>query len=332
MLFFLASVVEQLDLALEHIRKGDVHNARFGLMLTDNALELVLHRYAKDRAQDVKASAWRREPYQHQRSLDKALGRNFRDKVSFAKTTGFVSARVGQTLAIMHDYRNEVYHIGLEHEAILPALSRFYFEVACRVMESYQPGFFGWSSSQAMPERAKPYFKGDRFFPGERDDFSKACKSLADACGHDATLTITALADHLAGVIDAQDAYIDVVATGVYDDQKTTRDKAVVGCQTWPLAFSEKGKEFARERGFTGSMAELIEWMASNYTIAFKRDPIPLWRKTAQKVRAESDPHAALQRYDSFMKETAEAREWISEACAACEAEIDSLVDQARGR
>ena len=38
MFLFLAGVVEQLDLALEHINKGDVHNARFGLMLTDNAL------------------------------------------------------------------------------------------------------------------------------------------------------------------------------------------------------------------------------------------------------------------------------------------------------
>jgi hypothetical protein len=35
MLLFLAAVLEQLDLALEHVSKRDVHNARFGLMLTD---------------------------------------------------------------------------------------------------------------------------------------------------------------------------------------------------------------------------------------------------------------------------------------------------------
>ena len=43
MLLFLASVIEQLDLALEQISKGDVHYARFGMMLTDNAVELILH-------------------------------------------------------------------------------------------------------------------------------------------------------------------------------------------------------------------------------------------------------------------------------------------------
>jgi hypothetical protein len=58
MLLFLASVLEQLDLALEHISKSDVHNARFGVMLTDNAIELVLHQIAKDQASKLKMFAY----------------------------------------------------------------------------------------------------------------------------------------------------------------------------------------------------------------------------------------------------------------------------------
>jgi len=57
MIMFLAGVLEQLDLALEHIAKGDDHNARFGLMMTDNALELVLHQITKDKRSD--AAGWR---------------------------------------------------------------------------------------------------------------------------------------------------------------------------------------------------------------------------------------------------------------------------------
>jgi hypothetical protein len=33
MLLFLATVLEQLDLALEHVAKGDIHNARFAAPL-----------------------------------------------------------------------------------------------------------------------------------------------------------------------------------------------------------------------------------------------------------------------------------------------------------
>jgi hypothetical protein len=63
MLLFLAIVLEQLGLALEHVRKGDVRNVRFGLMLTDNALEPVLHQIAKDKKRDLKSYAWRQEAY-----------------------------------------------------------------------------------------------------------------------------------------------------------------------------------------------------------------------------------------------------------------------------
>src|SRR5258708_2368266 len=79
MLLFLATILEQLDLALEHVLKRDIHNARFGLMLTDNALELVLHQMAKDKVNDLKSYPWRCDSLTHQAALDKALGRSFGD-------------------------------------------------------------------------------------------------------------------------------------------------------------------------------------------------------------------------------------------------------------
>lgn len=48
MLDFLANNIEQLGLALEHIRLEDANNCRFGLMLTDNAVEITLHQTALD--------------------------------------------------------------------------------------------------------------------------------------------------------------------------------------------------------------------------------------------------------------------------------------------
>ena len=90
MLLFLASVLEQLDLALEHISKDDIHNARFGVMLTDNALELALHQVAKDQASRLKMYSYRHEEYPHQTALNKALGRAFDAKVKFAKIGGSI--------------------------------------------------------------------------------------------------------------------------------------------------------------------------------------------------------------------------------------------------
>jgi hypothetical protein len=226
-LLFLATVLEQLDLALEHVLKRDIHNVRFGLMLTDNALELVLHQTAKDKVNDLKPHAWRRETYLHQTALDKALGRSFSDKLNFARLAGLMTESTARTISIMHGFRNEVYHAGLQHEAILPALSWFYFDVTCKYLGGYEPRSLSWGSNQKLPDRAKKYFTGHHSFPGRREDFANACAEMAQACGHSPAETVAALADNMDDVIEHQDNCIGIISEGVYAHQRTTRDKAV---------------------------------------------------------------------------------------------------------
>ena len=332
MLMFLATVLEQLDLALEHVSKRDVHNARFGLMLTDNAIELVFHQMAKEKAGYLKVFSHLRDTYPHQTALDKALGRSFDDKVKFAKLEGNLSKQVAQTVNIMHNFRNEIYHVGLQHESILPNLALFYLDVACGYLRNYKPRGLGWASNQKLPERAKKYFHRTSFIPGSMEDFEKGCTALANACGHDTAETIAVLADHMDEVVQNQDTCIDIVAGGVYKGQQTTRDKAVIDSQTWPLAFSEEGKSFSVKHGWTGNVLALVEWLAANYPLSFHGDPVPSWQKQAAKLRAQKNPHAALAHYHSFMIETASLREAILESAGQVEAEIDAAIDRARGK
>jgi len=332
MLLFLATVLEQLDLAHEHVIKGDVHNARFGLMLTDNAIELIFHRLAKDQSSKLKSFMHGKEEYPHRDVLDKALGRAFDAKVKFAKLDGKLSDEDAQTITIMHSLRNEVYHVGLQHEAILPALALFYFEVVCTHLSRYKVGSYGWGSNQQFPERAKKYFKGTKFSPGSPDDFVAGCATLAQSCGHVSAQTIATLHEHLSEVVSRQNTYIDVISGGVYKGQETTRDNAVIDSQVWPLAFSEEGKQFGRERGYRGSIKDFIPWLTKEYPLKFKGDPIPGWRKRVEKLRIEKNPHTALFKYHAFMSDTAKLREELEEACGQVEAEIDAAIDRARGK
>jgi hypothetical protein len=65
--------------------------------------------------------------------------------------------------------------------------------------------------------------------------------------------------------------------------------------------------------------------------LKYRGDPISRWQKRAAKLRSEKSPHAALRNYHTFMTETAPIREAILESAAACEAEIDSAIERARG-
>lgn len=327
-MLFLASVIEQMDLALEHASKGDIHNARFALMLTDNAVELVLHQIAKDRSRQVKSWLYRDKPYPHQKALDRALGRSFDDKLKFAKIEQKIDDEYSQTIAIMHELRNELYHTGVNQEEIIERISKFYIDIACQFIGRYRPDYIGWSSNLKIPVRAQKYLGQDDFRWG-REGFSEACASLASQCAHSSADTIAALADKLNRTIEDADTCVQIVADGVYAGQQRTRDRAVVETQAWSIAFSDEGKKFAATHGWKGSVGGLVDWLADTYPFKFKRDPIPSWRSQAAKLRAQQNPHAALQHYWSFMGGTQAIRDMLGEAAAAAEAEIDAATDRA---
>ncbi|WP_392714202.1 hypothetical protein [Rhizobium ruizarguesonis] len=95
------------------------------------------------------------------------------------------------------------------------------------------------------------------------------------------------------------------------------------------------GKAFAKERGWTGgtdSIFNFVQWLADNYPLKFRGDPIASWQRQAAKLRAQKDPHAALLHYHSFMTDTATIRETLMEAAVHVEGEIDAAIDRARGK
>jgi hypothetical protein len=334
MLKFLADVLDQMDLALEHIDMGSVHDARFGLMLTDNAVELVLHQIAKNQQSYLKAYRHLAEKYQHYKELEEALGRSFEAKLRFGRIEGQVTEEQSRTITIMHGFRNELYHLGLQYEPILQDLARFYLSTACGFLAEFKIGWFGYSSDLVLPDRAQKYFpQNGKFFEARRDDFPKACDALAAACGHEKATTIDSLADHMEAIISECDTCLDVVADGVYESQRRTRDKAVVECQTWPLAFTTEGRDFGQKEGWNGkSMFEFVAWLGEKYPLRVKKDPIPGWERRVKRLRSQGNPHIALANYYSFMTETQSLRDLLTESAMAAEAEIDRLIDERRGK
>jgi hypothetical protein len=332
MLLFLTGVIEQLDLALEHIGKGDVHNARFGLMLTDNALELVLHQIVKDKRAEAGSWRYREKPYPYESQLRKAFLGSFSDKVAFARLEASLDVQSARTFNILHEYRNDIYHAGLAHHAILLSLARLYFHASCAFLSQYEPMGLSWGSGQKVPERAQKYFKGDRMFPGRREDFAEACNAMAAASGFDAGEVSEVLADDLDRIIEDMDICIQIVADGVYEGQQTTRDEAILSTQAWDLAFDDEGKAFAAENGFEGNVLQSVDFLKEKYPLRYRRDPIPSWQAQAQKLRAKADAHIALTHYQSFVKQTGPLRAALEQSAAAAEAEIEAESDRMRGK
>ena len=166
MLRFLANIIEQVDLALEHISLRDANNARFGLMLIDNVVEITLHQIAKDKHNEAQSWKYRDAPYQHADTLGAALRQHFESKIKFARKIGQLGTDDSGSLLIFHSFRNEVYHIGVQHEAVLPTIAEFHFKIACKFLENYSPPWIGYSPGMPIPERAERILQGSQVLYG----------------------------------------------------------------------------------------------------------------------------------------------------------------------
>lgn len=334
MLAFLANNIEQLDLALAHIALGDANNSRFGLMLTDNVVEITLHQLALDKRAELKDRFYHyeKQPYPHAKELEEALGRFFDQKVKLAALEGKFSDEEAESIKLLHNVRNEVYHLGVRDNVLLPELARFYFNIATAFLGRYEVRYFSWGSAQQIPERAKRFFGGDRFMPGKREDYANACAQLHTAVAFDPGRLVTSLADHMDNVIEQEDIAIDVLSQV---PRKTTRDKAVLDTQAWSIAFTDAGKDFIRSLIASGrpkptGVGGYVELLSSSYPFKDKRDPVPSWKKRAATLRKQSNPHKAFRSYREFMSQTEDLRGLLDQAHSQADAYIEEQIDRAR--
>lgn len=333
-LSFYATLLDQMDLALEHLDKCSVHDARFALMLTDNAVELAIHKLATDMYADHKCWHHLEESYPHKQELAAALGQSFHAKLRYARIEKMITEEQARTVTIMHDFRNELYHIGLQNERILPAIATFYFSLACDILGAFPGRGLSYGNLTVIPDRAKKYFNSRRGSLAELGDYEMACVTIKDRCRFVKGKMVSALAEHLELIITENNNYMELISVGAFPrGEEITRDQATIDCQVWRLAFAPEGHKFARENGFSGSsILDFVGWLAQKYPLKVKKDPIPGWKRRATRLRSKSNPHLAVATYTDFLKETAQFRQDLAESCAVAEAEIDRQIDEYRSR
>ena len=242
-----------------------------------------------------------------------------------------LSDDVAASVITLHLFRNEIYHVGLQHEAVLSDLSAFYFHIACDLALACAPRGFSYSPRMKLPDRAAKYFHGNNgHYIDGIEQYRSACVTLKQEAGENSRTLNTSLASHMSDVIEQQSMLIDIIATG--GPETMTRQEAVISSQAWPFAFTDEGKLFAKENGCPATtVGGYVEWISENHKWKFPVDPVPSWQKRAECVKREANPHKALARYKAFMDQTTEIRATIHESVGQVEAYIDQQIERARG-
>ena len=180
---YIVTIVEQMDRAIRELATDHPINNRLALILVDNATELMLHRQCTDRLEldNMVSGLWKAhqaineertsgDHLQFSEDLKKDVmtpkqrsqaKRIFLDrKLKVLEGMGDITAKERRFIAIAHDYRNELYHIGLTHDEIMRPLAAQYFLLSCDLFTRLgNKGFFGpsFTSNDEYTDVAKRY-------------------------------------------------------------------------------------------------------------------------------------------------------------------------------
>ena len=171
---YIQTVVEQLDRAARELETDHPINNRLALILVDNATELVLHRQCTDHLKmDYLLPAL--QPKQRR----KAKGNSLSDKLKVLEELGDLSNGERRFIGVAHQYRNELYHTGLQHDDVIRAISGHYYSVCCGLMARLKPFPFTYSisSTETYTDVVKRYLPNGE---GRIESFDVDLEDLAE--------------------------------------------------------------------------------------------------------------------------------------------------------
>ena len=156
--------VVQLEEAKRQIEQGDVAHLRLGIILLDNAVEVMMHRVIEDKFWhvkiwarmlenfpddnlDAKGQELRREMESHVIPLrrQKEIHRVFGEKIKFlSEDHDKIPLPCARALKHLHDYRNETQHHDEVREESIMSATLVYFEIATDFLVRLAPGTTIW--------------------------------------------------------------------------------------------------------------------------------------------------------------------------------------------
>lgn len=296
-------IINQLDLALDHLAQRDEDSARFALMLIDNVVEMTLHRHAL--AAVMRIFIENDDHKIDETIVHKAQGTFFGPKVKLARKVGLVSPETAKSISHLHKLRNVAYHQGIFYAETIRSLTIFYFKIACELLQ--KKCLIPLELRKQVPYRATKYL--DHPASNESTVWAQLEK-VANALPSD---LLSDLVHGMTQTIQSIDDMIGFWTTR--SNPQISRNQVLTHAQMEALIFSPDGKkaiaEVRAKQRDDFPTEETVNLLLPKIKGFVHADPIPEWRKQLQLLEAEKNQHTAVGIYCGFMERTADIREKI---------------------
>lgn len=326
--------VEQLDRAAEELADGSPFAGRLALILTDNVVELLMHRRCEDIFQ--RESGFDPDPAKPGRysraARVRVLGQRFDEKYKFLLGEGDLTQQELDFVRICHDIRGEAYHAGLTHDAFIRSLAAEYHALACALVRRLQVSWRTASSTDQYGSRLEKHLRpgpgrlADRYLGTPVEEIAASLN--AGRPSSDVRLQ-DALADALRTRIDAIESNLQYLV----DDTpggKGSAEGELIESQRWADLFSGIPLDVQERTNEYGAyVLRRRKEMEASWQPKLRALPTASWQSRAEGVR-RATTMSALTRYEQISNDIEYIEGVLESAASSLSAHIDSQIDAAR--
>jgi len=334
---FYEVVLEQLDLAAELLQERHPMQSRLALILIDNAVEYSLHRYTTDyfKLHTIPGSLPVPERRKLYRKRAHASGRYIGPKIAFARRQSAVTEDQAVFVRHAHEFRNEAYHAGIAHDAIITQLATTYFSVFCEMLPKLAPRWMRFRFDQALSNRVARHLAREAGTP----------MPDAEAIAASLMRVLPPLAAGLPGVCreSLADQLSDIRATIAYiirnDSTVSGADSLILETQFWNAFWSAAPVEGLTVRVDDGGVAEVhpaqkAEWeealsqMRATWSPKVSLRTLGRWEQRIAALPQEKKQGILLQKYQHLKSDMQPLSQMLSERCGQLDQHIDELIER----
>ena len=358
---YILTIVEQLDRAIGELAIDHPINNRLALILIDNATELILHRQCMGRLELDKLNM------NHLRMIETILehgsqvtppeladdlrnrvltpkqrksakGKFLDDKLKVLEKVGDLSSSERRFIAIAHEYRGELYHVGLSHDDIIRAIAGCYFMLCCDLfVRMSNLGVMGVtiSSDDVYSDVAKRYLP---LRDGRLDLFNVEYGTLADKLRSGLPDGLPQLSETLAA--SANSAIEEAVESFdflISSNPRGMDDGEMLEQAQWDQDLAKALEKYHVDDSLTGAEYREIytkakESIAEDWYPRQTSIPSERWLRRSMAVAREPDPLVAMALYQSLRNDMSYLEEAIQSEAYELDRWIENEIDRRRGK
>ncbi len=320
--------IEQLDLAGYQLEDGSPSYGRFALILTDNVVELIIHKIcAFEISHDDMWLRFGKPRYTPEQRSD-ASGQQFDKKVKFCKMARKITPEWADAIQICHKYRNELYHSGLRYDDIVWSLAWYYHEVAAILFAEAYPDHSWGSRAKVTATVEKHAGKGGRKVLREIHEIGESLRQAKPPRKKE-------LKEELS--ISAQNRVEEIEDLLTYllknDPQNRPEDVTIYELQFYDYILSEDSliTEIWKKAETVNQTKAAMDFVREIWEPKYKKNPLQNFRKRAKRILGLKNDLNALKAFECFKSEFLYFSRIIEEAAMSLDRYVENQIEAMRG-